>query len=215
MNKFITFEGGEGSGKTSIVRRICAWLSTEWVRVAATHQPGGTRIGRSLRNMLLGYSEPLDPKAELLLFAADRAQHVPSLRSLLSADYVVLCDRYTDSTTAYQGYGRGIDLELVHQVNAIASGGLVPGLTIWLDVDVNKGLERAGNRGELNTIDSEDWLFHNRVRQGFGAIACENPDRVAWVDADQPLDDVEVQVRGIIKNHLNLTTAQLRRLPQP
>lgn len=182
---FITFEGGEGSGKSTQIGRLARRLEAAGLVVRVLREPGGTRVGEGVRTLLLdpAHSE-LDSTAELLLYEASRAQLVADVIEPALADgEIVLCDRFTDSTTAYQGYGRGLPLERVRDLNSIATFGLVPDRTIVLDVDPTKGVERA-TRHSTDRLESEAAEFHLAVRQGFLAIAAAEPDRVRVIDAD-------------------------------
>ena len=191
--KFIVFEGGEGSGKTTQIQRLHQWLE-DWLEtdeaskllkntdiikgVKITREPGGTALGKEIRRLLLDTRESLiASKAELLLYAADRAQHVEeTLMPWLEAGYWVLCDRYTDSTVAYQGYGRELDLELIYRLNQIATGGLRSDLTLWLKVLPAVGLARMHQRGEADRIEQAGDRFHQRVGDGFAALAARTAD---------------------------------------
>jgi dTMP kinase len=207
----ITFEGADGSGKTSQMRRLAGRLAALSVQHEVTREPGGTTAGRAIRALLLEErTPPLVPDAELLLYAADRAQHVrETLRPAVEAGRVVLCDRYTDATVAYQGYGRGLDLELIAELNRLATGGLVPDLTVLLDVDVDEAARRmqarAAEQGaEAPTrFDLEAREFHERVRRGYLAIAASDPVRVRVVDARGTFDDVAARVDRVVAECLS------------
>ncbi|MCS6782376.1 MAG: dTMP kinase [Gloeomargarita sp. SKYBB_i_bin120] len=195
---FISLEGIEGAGKTTQMHRLAAWLQRLGYSVLTTREPGGTALGQSLRSLLLHHVLP--ERSELLLYAADRAAHVAQvLQPALQRQQVVLCDRYTDSTVAYQGYGRGMDLHLIEQVNAIATGGLMPDLTLWLDVPVEVGLRRVRGRGALNTIEQESLAFHERVRQGYQALAEQHPQRICRIDAASDTETVFKQIQAAIE----------------
>jgi len=201
----IVFEGGEGSGKTTQLGRSYDWLMAQVggspLAVVKTREPGGTELGRHIRELLLhpDTTEPTQDRAELLLFAADRAQHVEGvLRPALQRGSLVLCDRFTDSTVAYQGYGRGLDLVLIHQLNQIATGGLEPDLTLWLDVEVTTGLSRAQRRGRADRMEQNQIEFHQRVRQGFCDLAAAHPQRIRRVDANRSADEVFQDVQHIL-----------------
>ena len=186
--KFISLEGVDGSGKTTQLRLLADALAARGIACLSTFEPGGTTLGRQIRQALLRVSDQkVEPLAELLLFAAARAQHVSELISpALESGRVVLCDRFIDATVAYQGYGRGIDLELINRLNQLATGGLKPDLTVVLDIPVATGLERAADRmgnGEWNRLDREPVEFHERVREGYEEIAKAEPSRVRVVDA--------------------------------
>jgi dTMP kinase len=194
----ITLEGGEGAGKSTQARALAARLSALGRRAVLTREPGGTPLGEVLRSIVLRHTVDddesrfrLDETAELLLFAADRAQHVDEvIRPALARGDVVLCDRFTDSTIAYQGYGRGLDRGAIAQTIALATRGLVPDLTILLDLPVEQGLARRyGDLGHARSADlfeREAQHFHQRVRDGFLALARTEPHRFLVVDATRP-----------------------------
>jgi len=206
----ITFEGTEGCGKTTQLNQIQTWLCeneqlSKHIPVIATREPGGTKLGQHLRHLLLTQNGDLNlsDRAELLLYAADRAQHVDQvLRPHLAAGAIVLCDRYVDSTIAYQGYGRGLSLDLIQQVNELATGGLVSNLTLWLDVDVEVGLARARQRQTSDRIEQAALAFHQRVREGYASLASCNSERVSRIDANQPLKAVTAQICQVLKPQL-------------
>jgi len=209
--KLIVFEGIEGSGKSTQIARILAWLQAsefgQQVPVVATREPGGTPLGGKLRELLLsaGGDRALVPceRAELLLYAADRAQHVETvLKPQLERGAIVLCDRFSDSTVAYQGYGRGLSLSEIELIDRIATGHLASDLTIWLDVDVELGQQRARQRGQLDRIEQAELAFHQRVRQGFVDLAATYPNRIARVDANGSESDVFQQVRTTLERAL-------------
>lgn len=181
---FITFEGGEGSGKSTQIERLEAYLKARSCLVVTTREPGGPPISEMIRSMLLDLQNTsITPTTELLLYEAARAQHVQeTIRPAMEAGAVVLCDRFCDSTKAYQGAGRGLrreDLELLH---GIATGGLVPDLTFLIDIPVEEGLRRAGGRGRHDRIEQESMEFHEAVRNGFLALAQEEPERIEVID---------------------------------
>lgn len=216
QGKFIVFEGVEGSGKTTQLKRLQTWLQDSGIlmrlqasgdvsELVVTREPGGTELGQELRRLLLHQSTqaPLQPRTELLLFAADRAQHVESLLTpRLANGALILCDRYTDSTIAYQGYGRGLDRPLIDQLNAIATAGLESDLTLWLDVEVELGLARAKQRGAGDRIEQATLDFHRLVQQGFAALANAHPQRIVRIDADAPEDRVAQQIQATLQQHL-------------
>ena len=186
---FVTLEGVEGSGKTTQAALLAEELRRRGHRVTLTHEPGGTRAGEAIRAIFLDPAVSLGTSAELLLVLADRAQHVrEKLQPALTAGEIVISDRYSDSTIAYQGYGRGVDLKLVEQLNDLASGGVRPSLTIVLDCPVETGLMRArararGNLRGYDRFEGEQAEFHRRVRDGFLAVARAEPDRVIVIDS--------------------------------
>lgn len=204
--KLIVFEGVEGCGKTTQIQRVQQWLHSPNCQlsdrpVAVTRQPGGTALGAELRQLLLEprAGEPLFDRAELFLYAADRAQHVEAfLKPQLAAGAIVLCDRYTDSTVAYQGYARGFNLEAIAALNQMAADGLESDLTLWLDVDVEIGLARTRRRGSADRMELADLNFHRRVQQGYAELASAHPHRIARVDASLSEDEVFQQIQTIL-----------------
>lgn len=208
---FVTFEGIEGAGKSTAIDYLASYLLSCGYDPVLTREPGGSSLGRRLRSLLLdARTSGLVSRAELFLFLADRAQHVTEIiRPALEAGQVLLCDRFTDSTLAYQGYGRGLDIEYLRSLNTAATGGLQPDLTLLLDLPVRCGLERAGERNRASgtviaegRFDSESLDFHERVRQGYRALAEEEPERFAIIDASQPPEDVVLQCRSAIEAYL-------------
>ena len=215
--KLIVFEGVEGCGKTSLIQLCCEWLRKDARKVSTsvvvTREPGGTDLGLHLRRLLLEFGEhPIADRTELLLYAADRSQHVEQeLKPNLAKGAIILCDRYTDSTIAYQGYGRGLDINLIHQLNAIATSGLQSDLTLWLDVDVEVGLARkrgASPDGDAlrttiyDRIEQEQIAFHRRVQQGYIELAASYPDRIVRIDASLEKEAVLEQIRLILSDRL-------------
>ncbi|MDZ8187436.1 MAG: dTMP kinase [Nostoc sp. ChiSLP02] len=206
--KLIVFEGVEGCGKTSQIQLCQQWLESQGISVVVTREPGGTELGLDLRRLLLSKSEdkPIAEVTELLLYAADRSQHVEQeLKTNLAAGKYILCDRYTDSTIAYQGYGRGLSIGLINQLNYIATGGLESDLTIWLDVDVEVGLSRKrGSEVALDRIEQETIAFHRRVQQGYAELAASHPSRIARVDGSLSKQAVQEIIQGILRAHLQV-----------
>jgi dTMP kinase len=212
---FIVLEGGEGAGKTTQMGAIATWLEESgWLAklrsshvdppLLLTREPGGTPLGQGLRQLLLHSDLEIDPLAELLLYAADRAQHVATgIRPQLQRGGIVLCDRYTASTVAYQGYGRGLDLQIIEHINQIATGGLGADLVLWLDLPVGVGLARTQQRGIADRLEQNAVVFHERVRQGFMALAQQGSDRWQRIDADQPLDQVSKAIQDCLAAHLH------------
>ncbi len=208
---FITLEGTEGSGKSTVLERLKNWLMEEGHGVVLTREPGGSRLGRTLRSILLDIaSKDLTGEAELFLYLADRAQHVQQvIRPALDEGMLVLCDRYADSTVVYQGYGRGLDPKLLHQFNEVAVRGLWPDLTLLLDIDPEIGLKRAMSRnlaeGICNTegrFEAEAMPFHHRIRDGYLAWAAVNRSRFAIIDASKSPDEVFEQVTAAVQAKL-------------
>ncbi|MBW4558692.1 MAG: dTMP kinase [Trichormus sp. ATA11-4-KO1] len=205
--KLIVFEGVEGCGKTSQMQLCCQWLQSLGISVVVTREPGGTELGLHLRHLLLEKVEnkPIAEVTELLLYAADRSQHVEQeLKPNLAEGKYILCDRYTDSTTAYQGYGRGLNISLINQLNYIATGGLESDLTIWLDVDVEVGLARKkGDQAGLDRIEQETITFHRRVQQGYAELAAAYPSRIVRVDGSLSQGSVQQAIQGILRDRLS------------
>jgi dTMP kinase len=192
---FVTFEGPEGAGKSSVLKLVADRLVEEGVDHILTREPGGSPIGPQIRGILLE-SQELGHLAELFLFLADRAEHVRGvIEPALERGEVVLCDRFSDSTVVYQGYGRGIDLELLRKLNGVATRGLKPHLTILLDIDPSLGLQRIS---EKDRLDREPLEFHEKVREGFLDEARLEPDRWMVIDASQPLEKVAEEAAHIV-----------------
>ncbi|WP_008315034.1 dTMP kinase [Leptolyngbya sp. PCC 6406] len=214
--KLIVFEGVEGAGKSTQLAQIHTWLSTEpqfqtlqqrgiIPDMIVTREPGGTALGATLRSLLLDgtATHTVNERAELLMYAADRAQHVDEvIRPALAKGCWVLCDRFVDSTVAYQGHGRGLDLALINCLNDIATGGLTSDLTLWLSLAVTTGLARSQRRGILDRMEAADLSFHQRVQRGFEALASRHPQRIVAVAADQDAEQVTQQIQAIIKERL-------------
>jgi dTMP kinase len=201
---FITLEGGEGVGKTTQQVLLVERLHQEGYACLCTREPGGTALGKTLRELLL-HGDPFSPLAELLLYAADRAEHVSKVVApALAAGQVVVCDRFTDSTLAYQGYGRGLDLEKIRQLNGLATGGLQPHLTLWLDLPPEVGLARVGLADRL---EQEHLEFHRRVYQGFQALAAAEPQRIVRVSAQGSPAEVAARLWSVVEPRLPLATA--------
>lgn len=229
--KFIVFEGGEGSGKTTQIQRLHRWLE-DWLEtdealkllqrkdavrgVKITREPGGTVLGKRIRQLLLSERAPMEApmasRTELLLYAADRAQHVEeTLVPWLEAGYWVLCDRYTDSTVAYQGYGRQLDLNLIFQLNQIATGQLRSDLTLWLNVPPAVGLARMHQRGQADRIEQAGDRFHQRVSEGFSALAERTADGelnplssgpIVEILGDRAIEMVAAEIQQVIRQQI-------------
>jgi dTMP kinase len=202
---FVTFEGIEGSGKSTHLRHLAAFLRRAGHVVVETREPGGTPAGAAIRRLLLGTGAvPLTPLTELLLYCADRAQHVSEvIRPALAAGGVVLCDRFSESTIAYQGYGRRLDLATVRAVDACARDGLAPALTFLLDCPVEAGLARARARAAPgDRFEREALEFHTRVRQGFHALAATEPGRFCVLDTRAPEDEIRTRVAAETERRL-------------
>jgi dTMP kinase len=202
---FITLEGPDGSGKTSHMQPLAGWLEAQGYRVHMAREPGGTLISEQIRNIIHDLKNTeMCPHTETLLYQAARAQIVEQvLRPKLAEGWIVLCDRYADSTLAYQGYGHQQNLDEVHALVRYATGGLVPDLTLLLDVDEKTGLERRQKSGgEWNRLDAYQLDFHRRVRQGYLELARQEPDRWVQVDAGQPWETVQSTLRNGIDSRL-------------
>ena len=201
---FITLEGPEGSGKSTQIKRLAKRLEDLGYPVITTREPGGTSIGDQIRHVLVRMeNKELHPRTEILLFLAARAQLVEQLiKPALQDGKIILCDRYGDSTLAYQGYGHGLDLEKLRQMLDFATDHLKPDLTILLDLDVKMGLMRKKAEDEWNRLDAYEVLFHERVRQGYLELANEEPERWRIVDASQGIDAVQEDLFQIILDAL-------------
>jgi dTMP kinase len=210
---FITLEGGEGSGKTTQAPRLSRLLTDTGHQVVLTREPGGTPAAEQLRQVLLGSSvETIAPETEALLMLAARRQHVDQvIKPALKQGMIVLCDRFSDSTMAYQGYGRGLDLTLLRRMNDWATGGLVPDLTLLFDVPIAIGLKRRkGQAATQNRLDRETERFHRKVRAGFLALAKRDPRRITVIDARQPLDAVSATVDRLVLDWVQSSCATAR-----
>ena len=212
MGNFITFEGIEGSGKSTQIRMLFEYLKGRGVDVKITREPGGTVVGERVRSILLDPStKGLIPRAELFLYAAARLQHIDEvIQPALDEGKVVLCDRFTDATVAYQGHARGIPLNEVKVVNSLVTVDLKPELTILLDLPVEVGLRRACERNQADAasatsrFEEEDLAFHQRVREGYLEIAAAERARVKIIPADLPVDKVAKQVQKVVARGLKL-----------
>ena len=195
---FITFEGGDGCGKTTQIKLLDEYLRSKGYKTLLTREPGSKGLGVKLREILLNYDGEVSPNCESFLFLADRSQHVDCIiKPALKDGIIVLCDRHTDSTVAYQGYGRGLDLEQIHYLNNIATSGLKPDLTIVLDVDVETSQNRVG--AEKDRMESAGVEFFERVRKGFLEIAKQEPQRVKVIDSTQSIEEIHEQILELIK----------------
>jgi dTMP kinase len=212
MIQFITFEGGDGTGKSTQIKALERHLAARGRSFVATREPGGTPLGKLIRRALLEVGEqPIGSPTELFLYLADRAQHVQDvILPALENAKIVLCDRYTDSTLAYQGYGRGIDLKVLRELNRIADRGVKPDLTILFDCPVEIGLSRIGRRlaEEGGGADREDRFerekaeFHEKVRTGFLELARAEPERFRIIDASRSVGDVTQEIKNLIDREL-------------
>ena len=202
---FITFEGIDGSGKSTQMRLLASELRLRGQEVVTTREPGGTPLGSRIRELVLDNEEQVDPLAELLLYAADRAQHVRALvRPALASGHVVLSDRYADATAAYQGAGRGFPEALISELIVLATGGLMPDLTLVFDLTVEESRRRARKRTRGETtqkhdrLDAEDAAFHTRVRDAYLKLADAEPERVRIIDASGSIQETQAQVMKLV-----------------
>jgi dTMP kinase len=210
--RFISFEGGEGAGKTSLMNSVAAALREKEVSLITTREPGGTAFGEQLRQWILNHDSSLQygSKAELLLFLAARAQHIQEkIAPAIQEGVLVLCDRFNDSTIAYQGVGRHLGVEWVSTLCALICQGVTPDLTFYLDLDPEEGMLRRRKiskenslLGQLDRIESEALQFHQRIRHAFQAIAQKEPERLHLIDASQPLEAVFETAMQIISKRL-------------
>jgi dTMP kinase len=203
---FITFEGIDGCGKSTQLRMLTVELRARMLEVVNTREPGGTTLGQKLRAALLDVKEQVDPLAELLVFAADRAQHVRTvLRPALAQDKVIISDRYADATVAYQGSGRGFQPELIQQIVQLATDGLTPDLTLLFDLSIAESAVRTRRRKAAkrsDRLDSEKVEFHERVREAYLEIAKANPNRVRVIDAKGSAQETHELVMDIVVPYL-------------
>jgi dTMP kinase len=204
---FISFEGIEGTGKSTQAALLARALEDRGLKALLTAEPGGTAIGSRIREVLLCVEHgAMDPVTELLLYAASRRQHLAELiMPALDEGRVVITDRFSDSTSAYQGYGRGLDLGLIDTLDRAVTGGLKPGLTILLDVDVETGLRRNRHINKVDRLELEDVAFHEKVRAGYRAIREAEPRRVKLLDASATAEEVHHAVMGLVEGFLRET----------
>lgn len=195
---FITLEGPEGAGKTTQLKLLSKFLDDEGIEHLVTRDPGGTPLGKPIRRILLNAENVIHPVTELLLYEADRAQNVSEvILPGLKQGKVVFCDRYTDSTIAYQGYGRGLDFTIIDMVNQVATQGLRPDCTILFDIDSSAGLARLHPSGH-DRLEREALEFHQKVRQGYLELTRREPTRWRILDAAGPMSVVQVELRRIV-----------------
>ncbi|MCY3031414.1 MULTISPECIES: dTMP kinase [Aerococcus] len=201
---FISFEGPDGSGKTTLIKGLKARLDQDLKQAPIfSREPGGDRIAEEIRDIILSpVNTELDARSEALLYAASRAQHLAQkIRPALAAGNMVLCDRYVDSSIAYQGYGRKLGGQAVQLINAFAIDGLLPDLTLYCDISAEEGIARieAGRTNEINRLDQESIAFHRRVVQGYQDLLKENPDRIVPIDASQPAEAMQAAAYELIR----------------
>lgn len=201
---FITLEGPEGSGKTTQLPGLADFLRGKGYDVLSTREPGGTVIGNQIREVLFDLkNKGMDPRTEILLFQSSRAQLVEEvIKPALNEGKLVLCDRYADSTLAYQGYGHGVDLTMLRQIIQFATGGLKPDLTLFLDVQADEGLKRRNSGGDWNRLDDYSLDFHRRVRAGYDELIASEPDRWVVVNAARKPELVAKDLQDLLLRRL-------------
>lgn len=202
---FITFEGSEGSGKTTQITLLADYLRQQGLAVLVTREPGGTAIAEQIRAVLHDVANTaMTAEAEILLYSAARAQHVGErIRPALDAGHIVLCDRFADSTLAYQGYGRQLDLAALQHITQFATSGLRPDLTFYFDIDVAAGLQRrVQGELEMNRMDLQQQAFYERVRMGYAALMAAEPARWVPVDAARPIATIQAELRQQLHSRL-------------
>ncbi len=196
---FITFEGVDGCGKTTQLKLLSEYLKNHGYEIVVTREPGAKGLGEKIREILLHYDGEVSSRAESFLFLADRAQHIDKIvNPAVEEGKIVLCDRHTDSTIAYQGYGRGVDINQLNMLNTIATDGKKPDLTFVFDIDVETSMSRVG--AEMDRMESSGIEFFNKVRNGYLDIAKNEPDRVKVIDANRTVTDISKEVVSIISD---------------
>ena len=196
---FITFEGVDGCGKTTQLKLLSEYLKNHGYEIVVTREPGAKGLGEKIREILLHYDGEVSSRAESFLFLADRAQHIDKIvNPAVEEGKIVLCDRHTDSTIAYQGYGRGVDINQLNMLNAIATDGKKPDLTFVFDIDVETSMSRVG--AEMDRMESSGIEFFNKVRNGYLDIAKNEPDRVKVINANRTVTDISKEVVSIISD---------------
>jgi dTMP kinase len=203
---FITLEGGDGSGKTTVLGRVAAYLQNHSMPYLITREPGGVDIAEKIRSIILDPAHTaMDARTEALLYAAARSQHLAEVvEPALQEGITVLCDRFVDSSLVYQGYARGLGIEEVWGINRFATGGRMPDLTFYLDVDPEVGLSRiAANQGrEVNRLDLENLEFHQKVQAGYKLVVDSDPQRIVVLDAGRPIHMVEQDIVSVLKDRI-------------
>ena len=199
---FITFEGADGCGKTTQLKLLKKYLEEKSYEVVETREPGGKGLGEKFREILLNYEGIVSDRCESFLFLADRAQNIDTIvKPAVEAGKIVLCDRHIDSSTAYQGYGRGLDIEKIKYLNTLATDGLLPDLTLVFDIDIETSMQRVGkNKDRMENSGNE---FFNRVRNGYLELAKQEPERIKVVDSTGSIDDIHKKVIDITSSLLN------------
>ncbi len=199
---FITFEGADGCGKTTQLNLLKDYLENNGYEVVLTREPGGKGLGEKVREILLNYDGEVSNRCESFLFLADRAQNIDIIvNPAIEQGKIVLCDRHTDSSVAYQGYGRGLDINQINTLNNLATNNKKPDLTLVFDVDIETSMQRVGN--EKDRMESAGKEFFNRVRNGYLELAKQEPDRIKVIDSTKSIQEVQKDVLEIIKTKLN------------
>lgn len=204
MNRglFITFEGADGCGKTTQLNLLEKYLKDKGLDVIVTREPGAKGLGEKFREILLNYDGIVSDRCESFLFLADRAQNIDIIvKPAVSSGKIVLCDRHIDSSVAYQGYGRGLDIQQIKNLNTIAAGGMLPDLTLVFDIDIETSMQRVGNNKDR--MENSGNEFFNRVRNGYLELAKQEPDRIKVVDSTVSIDDIHNKVKNIVLALLN------------
>ncbi len=198
---FITFEGIEGAGKSTQAKKLYEFLKSKDHKVLLTREPGGTKTGKKIREILLTPTDEIFPPfAELFLYEADRSFHIENvIKPNINSGFIVICDRFIDSTLAYQGYARGLDIKIVKQLNNLATGGLKPDITFLIDIPVEEGLKRIKEKRGFDRIEQEDLEFHKRLREGFLHIAKEEKDRVVILNGLKSEKQIFNQILKVLK----------------
>ena len=199
---FITFEGADGCGKTTQINLLKKYLENKGKDVVLTREPGGIGLGEKIREILLNYNGEVADRCESFLFLADRAQNIEVIvNPAIKQGKIVLCDRHTDSSVAYQGYGRGLDIEQIKFLNNLATGGRQPNLTLVFDVDIETSMKRVGN--QKDRMESSGIDFFNRVRNGYLELGKQEPNRIKIVDSTKSIDEVHQEVIKIVEQYLS------------
>ena len=197
---FITFEGADGCGKTTQMKLLAEYLEKKGIDVVLTREPGAKGLGEKVREILLNYEGPVSDRCESFLFLADRAQNIDIIvNPAVEEGKIVLCDRHIDSTVAYQGYGRGLDIERINMLNNIATNGRKPDLTFVFDIDIETSMARVGK--EKDRMESAGKDFHNRVRQGYLELAKQEPQRIKVIDAAKSIEEIHAEVIKIFEEY--------------
>jgi len=202
----ITFEGTEGCGKTTQINLLYEYLLSEGYGVVKTREPGGTPVGESIREILTHKVKEINSLTELFLMMAMRAQHIEDvIAPALKDNKIVLCDRFFDATYAYQGFGRGIDIHIIDYINRLATKGIVPDLTVFIDIDVEEGLRRKSEeKGQMDRFEDEDLSFHKRIKEGYWMLSRENSSRFFIVDGSKDIQIIHSIIRKRVEKQIEL-----------